>query len=211
MEPQTKESTPPTLRLDLSSPTFATLARFAARIAKLLSAPTVQADPNVAGTLDDFLGAVYALVFAKRGDFTDRTARSIDITAVQQRAVQIESGDLRPDGKWMAGFHFNSALFRIAAVYHRILKITVGRPTTRDDVPTLQTQAENLYCQWKQAEWSSGHVHLVHGQVNDLKHTPRGVHDLRKVTYQDALAAIGELLDLIEAWTGSRVPPTSTP
>ena len=99
----------------------------------------------------------------------------------------------------------NSALFRIAAVYHRTLKITVGRPTTRDDVPTLRTQVENLYRQWKQAEWSSGHVHLVHSQVNDLKHTPRGVHDRRKVTYQDALAAIGELLDLIEAWTGSRV------
>jgi hypothetical protein len=106
----------------------------------------------------------------------------------------------------MAGFHFNSALFRIAAVYHRTLKITVGRPTTRDDVPTLRTQVENLHRQWKQAEWSSGHVHLVHSQVNDLKHTPRGVHDRRKVTYQDALAAIGELLDLIEAWTGSRVP-----
>ena len=194
------------MKQDLSSPIYATLARFAAQIAKLLNAPSVQADPNLAGTLDDFLGAVYALFFAKRGDFTDRTARSIDVTAVQKRAAQMASGELRPDGKWMAGFHFNSALFRIAAVYHRTLKITVGRPTTRDDVPTLRTHVENLHRQWKQAEWSSGHVHLVHSQVNDLKHTPRGVHDRRKVTYQDALAAIGELLDLIEAWTGSRVP-----
>jgi len=194
------------VKQDLSSPIYATLARFAAQIAKLLNAPSVQADPNLAGTLDDFLGAVYALFFAKRGDFTDRTARSIDVTAVQKRAAQMASGELRPDGKWMAGFHFNSALFRIAAVYHRTLKITVGRPTTRDDVPTLRTHVENLHRQWKQAEWSSGHVHLVHSQVNDLKHTPRGVHDRRKVTYQDALAAIGELLDLIEAWTGSRVP-----
>jgi hypothetical protein len=29
-------------------------------------------------------------------------------------------------------------------------------------VPTLRTQVENLHRQWKQAEWSSGHVHLVH-------------------------------------------------
>ena len=101
------------MKQDLSSPIYATLARFAAQIAKLLNAPSVQADPNLAGTLDDFLGAVYALFFAKRGDFTDRTARSIDVTAVQKRAAQMASGELRPDGKWMAGFHFNSALFRI--------------------------------------------------------------------------------------------------
>ena len=35
-------------------------------------------------------------------------------------------GDLRPDGKCMARIHFNSALFPIAAVYRRTLKITVG-------------------------------------------------------------------------------------
>jgi len=45
------------VKQDLSSPIYATLARCAARIAKLLNAPTVQADPNLAGTLDDFLGA----------------------------------------------------------------------------------------------------------------------------------------------------------
>ena len=151
------------MKQDLSSPIYATLARSAARIAKLRNAPSrVHADPNLAGTLDDFLGAVYALFFAKRGDFTDRTSRSIDINAVQKRAAQMAAGDLRPDGEWMAGVHFNSALFRIAAVYHGTLKITVGRPTTRGDVPTLRTQVENLHRQWKQAEWSSGHVHLVH-------------------------------------------------
>jgi hypothetical protein len=68
----------------------------------------------------------------------DRLARSIDIAAAQKRAAQIAGGQLRFDGKWMAGFHFNSALFRIAAVYHRILKIVVGRPTNRDEVPTLR-------------------------------------------------------------------------
>lgn len=104
------------MKQDLSSPIYATLARCAARIDKLLNAPTVQADPNLAGTLDDFLGAVCALFFAKRGDFTDRTTQSIDITAVQNRAMQMADGEPRPDGKWMAGLHFNSALFRIPAV-----------------------------------------------------------------------------------------------
>ena len=34
------------MKQDLSSPIYATLARFAAQIAKLLNAPSVQADPN---------------------------------------------------------------------------------------------------------------------------------------------------------------------
>ena len=50
-------------------------------------------------------------------------------------------------------------------------------------------------------EWSSQHVHTAQKQVNDLKHTPRGVHDQRRVTYKDAIAGVSELLDLIEAWT----------
>lgn len=79
--------------------TYSTRARSAARIAKLLSVPTVQAAPNLANTLDDFPGAVYALVVAERGDFTDRTARSIDITSVRKHAEQIAAGGLRTDGK----------------------------------------------------------------------------------------------------------------
>jgi hypothetical protein len=77
-------------------------------------------------TLDDFLGAIYALVFAQRCDFTNGTARSIDITSVQKHAAQMAVGGLRPDGKQMAGFHLNSALLR-----------------------TLRMQVENLHRQWK--------------------------------------------------------------
>jgi hypothetical protein len=69
------------------------------RIAKLLSVPTVQADPSLANTLVDFPGAVYALVFAERGDFTDRATHSIDITSVRKHAEQMAAGGLRPEGK----------------------------------------------------------------------------------------------------------------
>jgi hypothetical protein len=62
----------------------------------------------------------------------------------------------------MAGFHLNGAPFRIAVIYRRTLKITVGRHTTRDDVRTLHTHVENLHRQWKKSRMVRGHVHRVH-------------------------------------------------
>jgi hypothetical protein len=194
---------PRALKIDVSDPSYARLASFAGRIAKLLSTPAVAANPNLAGSLDDFLGAIYALIFAKYSDFDDRTTQAIEVDVVVKRAEQINAGKLRTDGKWMAGFHFNSALFRAAAVYHRVLKIVAGRPTTKDNVPTLRTDVEALYRGWRKVEWTGTNIDLVHRQVNELKHTPRGIHDFRNVTYEDALAAVGELLDLVEAWNGA--------
>lgn len=40
-------------------------------------------------------------------------------------------------------------------------------------------------------------MHTVHEEVNELKHTPKGFHDTRNVTYQEALNSVGELLALI--------------
>lgn len=57
--------------------------------------------------------------------------------------------------------------------------------------------AQSLYPQR-----SSEKLAIVHSQVNGLKHTPRGLHDQRTVTYAIALAAVGELLELIEASVG---------
>lgn len=192
------------LQIDLNDGTYAELSKSAGRIGKLLSSPTVQANPDVAGSLDDFLGAVYALVLARQGDFADRPSRPIEIAAVVKRAEQIAAGEVRTHGKWMAGFHFNSALFRTAAVYHRILKIVVG---AEGYVPKLRPQAQELYRTWKHNDWTSHRLDMVYGQVNDLKHTPRGVHDQRTVAYQDCVAAVGELLDLMEAWVTASVPP----
>lgn len=104
MHDPAKENAAAHQTLDLSGAEYAALASAAARISNLLSIPTIQADANLAGSLDDFLGAVYALIFAKREDFADRTARTIDITAVQKRAAQLAAGVMRSDGKWMAGF-----------------------------------------------------------------------------------------------------------
>ena len=203
MEPLATEESNPTLNFEPDDPRFKPLFGYAGRIGKLLTAPAVLANPDLAGSLDDFLGAVYALIQAKHHKFADRAGRPIEIKPVALRAGQIAKGRVRTNGQWIAGFYFNNALFRTAAVYHRILKIVVGEKAF---VPVLLPKAQGLYPRWTNSE-----LDKVHNQVNDLKHTPRGVHDQRTVTYDDAVAAIGELLDLIEASTATKVPSAPKP
>jgi hypothetical protein len=187
------------LTLDLSDATNGALSGYAGRIGKLLAVPALHADPNLAGALDDFLGVVYSLIQAKQHQFSNRTG-PIDITAVEKRAQNIAVGKVRTDGKWIAGVYFNNALFRTAAVQHRVLKVITKKNTGW--VPELQKEAKSQFPQW-----ASANLDLVHSEVNDLKHTPRGVHDQRTVTYAAAVNAVGELLDLIEAWAAANVPP----
>lgn len=53
-------------------------------------------------------------------------------------------------------------------------------------------------------------LYKVHSQVNELKHEPQGVYHGRLVTYEDALSAACDLLDLIEAWAAANAPAPKT-
>ena len=141
-----------------SDATNAELAKTASRIAVLLKLPRAQTNPDLFGCLDDFLGAIYALIFAKQCDFKDRVAIPIELDKVVKRAEQLAAGDVRTDGKWMAGFHFNSALFRMAAAYHRALKVVVGKPKTKEYAPALQPQVAKRYLQWTSQAWQTGNI-----------------------------------------------------
>ncbi len=182
------------LTLDLKNPNYEKLSKSAERVATLLAEPSVRSRPDLAGSVDDFLGAIYALILARQHDFVDRSG-SIEIAAVENRAKDIALGKVRIDGKWTAGFYFNSALFRIACVLHRVLKFVVGK---KENVPQLLKKAQTLY-----PSWTGNKLVVVHDQVNDLKHTLEGVHDLRTAKYGDAIEAVEELLSLIEAWVVS--------
>ena len=184
--------------LDLNDPTEARLADCARRISQLLKSPAVTANAEAQSSLDDFLGAVYALIRAKHQGFRDRPGRTIAIKPVAQRAARIAAGDLKTDGLWIAGFYFNNALFRTAAVYHRMLKVITGG---NGYVPALLPRARTRYPNWASTELSK-----VHSQVNELKHDPQGIYHGRTVTYAEALAAARELLDLIEAWAAAHTP-----
>lgn len=195
MQPVAKEETRSLPNLDLNDPTEARLAGCARRISQLLKSPVAAASAQMQSALDDFLGAIYALIRAKQETFNDRPGRPIAIKPVAQRAARIAAGNIKTDGLWIAGFYFNSALFRTAAVYHRTLKVVTG---TDGYVPALQPTALARY-----PGWDSAQLLKVHREVNELKHEPHGVYHGRSVTYEEALTAACDLLDLIEAWAAS--------
>jgi hypothetical protein len=193
------EKTRSSRSLDLNDPIEARLADCARRISELLKSPATAANADVESSLDDFLGAVYALIRAKHKKFRDRPGRTIAIKPVAQRAAKIGAGNIKTDGLWIAGFYFNNALFRTAAVYHRILKVVTGQDTGY--VPALQLVALARY-----TNWNSIRLYKVHSQVNELKHEPQGVYHGRLVAYEDALTAACDLLDLIEDWAAANTP-----
>ena len=186
------------VEVDLKDQTYRRLAKSANRIDKLLAArPT---DPHLRDTLDLFLGALYALALAKLGGFVDRTKGSTQVTAITTRAADVAAGRIRLDGKWMAGFHFNSALFRIAAVYHRLLKIVVDNPKTGETVDVLRPRADQLYREWTRHQWSRTKADWVHGEVTGLKHQPNASLNRRRAKFEHAVDGVEELLKLIEAY-----------
>jgi hypothetical protein len=190
------------LKLDLSDPANRDLAELGRRLDVLLNKPRVLTDDNIAGTLDEFLGALYALILARIQGFVDRTPGTpIEIPALQRRSAQIASGKVRVDGPWMAGFHFNSALLRLAAVYHRGLKILTGAVGY---VNPLLKKLDPLYRGWTGKSWSNSNIDRLHHEVNDLKHTPQGLFGGRNVAYAVAVEAVDELLQLFEAWPDLR-------
>src|SRR5580704_80905 len=105
------------------------LFELAGRIATLFSSPQVQASVYMQASLDDLLGAIYSLIYARQHGYAERnhSLGTDDIQNVQVRASDICVSKVRTEGKWTAGYYFNSALFRIAAVYHRVLKTVAGK------------------------------------------------------------------------------------
>jgi len=180
------------IELDLTDPNFSKLAKESGRIAALLRLPVVQGEVRIVGCLDDLLGAVYCLVFATITKFGDRHG-PIERDKVLIRAEAVSRGSVRTDGKWMAGFHLNSAMYRLSATYDRILKTVTD---VSGDLAAMRNAAE------KQFNWKSKNIRGIHGQVTALKHDRRGAHDGRRrdAGLENAYGAVGELLSLTEAW-----------
>jgi hypothetical protein len=182
-----------------NDPEFVKLTALAGRIAQLLgSKPPIKT--SLQACLDDLLGAVYSLIYAKHYKFVGRPQAlgQKDIRNVLIRARKMASSKLRTEGKWTAGFYFNNALFRTAAVYHRALKILTENEQSKKWVGDLEPDAMNR-CKGRNVRWTNKNVSKVHDEVNDLKHTSSGIIDGRDVEFETAIAAVGEILELIEA------------
>jgi len=142
------------------------------------------------GNLGLLLGACYALARAMILRFKDRTGTalpsdySIELSSI---LACIGHGQLPQDGPWLAEFYFNSALQRLAAIYHRTLKVLTG--DHRQHVPKLAQQAiqgkllrENDLAALKD----------VHDEINMLKHDSDSLKKDRRVSVALAVRAAEE-------------------
>jgi hypothetical protein len=182
------------------------LASYGKRILKLLRSTHAQNNHYFVATLDDFLGAIYALVLSQCNvhPFVKRSG-PIEIDTVIKRAEDIASGTLRTSGNWMAGFHFNGALFRIAASYHRGLKVVSRKETSREMRGGLLPSVLAAF-----PEWKNQNLDDVYDEVNDLKHAAEGKFNLRGIDLDAAKVAIEELLNLFELWCGLQTKSKTT-
>ncbi|OFW29374.1 MAG: hypothetical protein A3G76_05685 [Acidobacteria bacterium RIFCSPLOWO2_12_FULL_65_11] len=180
------------LEIDRTDPDYGRLVGFAARLKNLLDKPKIQADANLPDALDDFLGAIYALALAKSLGFSERPAGTrTERDKVQIRAEQVSNGRLRLDGKWMAGFHFNSGILRLSAVYHRVLRVITADHQKGHMVADLLPKLSYT--------WSRVNIAKVHVEVNKLKHDSGGLGKGLDAKFGQALGAVDELLKLVEA------------
>lgn len=168
-------------------PRLKELAQYAARIAKLLEG--VQTNPNhlLVAVLDDLLGAIYSLVSAVEKGFKGKTGSS-EFDPILTRAKQLANGQVRRDGNWMAGFHFNSGMFRISAVFARLPEALSGS----------HERAKNAYLTKTGKPWENTDAHAIREEVNALKHDEQGVYARRLADLPTALLAVGQLLELAE-------------
>jgi hypothetical protein len=182
-------------------PAYRKLSECSGRIATLLEKPEIQSQRALLACLDDLLGAIYSLFYAIHHEHDDTRTQALtlpDISNVLVRAKDMTSGKVRTDGKWTAGYYVNSALFRLASVYHRALQIVVGTQGQSFKVLLRGTHAWFKSCQG--SVWACSALKKVDDEVNGLKHTPQGIFTGRNVAFDDAVQAAEELLTLLEAF-----------
>lgn len=177
-----------THRINIADATLIELTGFAGRIVKLLGRKPSNGDPIA--ELDDLIGAIYALVSAIEHDFKGKTGTS-ERDPVVKRAQQVANGNVRTEGNWMAGFHFNNALFRISALLDRLPKALAGS----------HKKAANMYLAKTGHIWDHTNADAVRVEVNRIKHDAQGAFSSRKEGMQKALSAVTELLELGETLT----------
>jgi hypothetical protein len=149
----------------------------------LLDLPTHDA---ITDTLDYLLGALYGLSRAHELKFRDRTGVHFSIyrRLLPNEALKIPKNQA-PHDLWVAGFHFNSAIQRLASAFDRIPKMLGAKKKYAKD----RMAEVNLD---DHAQWT-----LVYDEVNDFKHDPEGRAAGRGVKMADALAAFDQTLALL--------------
>lgn len=168
--------------------------RFAVRLKLEASATDLKAllialpDHNaVTDVLDYVVGALYGLSRAVETGFVDRSSNwhSTYRPHLPQYVGRIVKNE-KLNEKWLAGFYFNSAIQRIAASFDRIPKLLgASGPNARSRMAKVSAQ--------KNIAWDK-----VYEEVNAFKHDIEGRASGRTVTLEEAVAALGEIVQLLK-------------
>jgi PHD/YefM family antitoxin component YafN of YafNO toxin-antitoxin module len=183
------------------------LCTSAERIAVLLERAQSRPSRALKACLDDLLGAIYSLLFASRNGFDDRTEKELDdryYKDVSIRAADMSSGSVRTDGKWAAGYYFNSGVLRIDAVCHRGAE-TVASP--RKGFDNLRKPISDWFQSTQDAPWAAAALQKIGCEARALKHRTDAVIPKRNARFADAVDAIGELIVLFEAFQNATHHP----
>jgi hypothetical protein len=168
--------------------------------------------------LDYLLGGLHALFRARQLGFVDRP-EPLDNAYWRgplRRVKYMESGDIRTDGKWLAGFYFNAALARIAAGFERIVALIEERAQRRTGGKFWKRLERLDWGNWSDPDFvlksgEASKAYRVYAEVNFLKHDPKGRAEGRNASIGDAITAFGETIDLIERRVSLGVPAADEP
>jgi len=135
--------------------------------------------------LDITAGALASLIRAEQLEYLDRMDEELPpeyYKKLSERIAKMTAGTLPPRGRWIAGYYFNSALLRLGAareITKKLLdKLDKGK---QHPEPNLKpTKSDTLY-----SEYCS------------LKHNLRSLRVGRSVTFEQALQALDELVDVL--------------
>ena len=143
------------------------------------------------------------MFFAVHLDFDPRPGplKLDNIQSLLQRAQDMANCRIRTEGKWTAGFYLNSSLFRTDAVYHRVVETVTGKSDKKFE--KLLASADERFKKWRGSDWQRKNLKAINDEVVRLKHREVGLIAGRKVGLPEALAAVHELLTLLEAFDSS--------
>ena len=145
-------------------------------------------------------GATYALARAKELGYTDRGLHDNWKDRVKEARLLASNlhspkrNRLEKDNKWLAGFHFNNALFRTDVGFERVTRHIALDATKKDDRKTLSDKARkaglarDLIIPWKR----------LRDEVNDMKHHNAELFKKDRMSYQEAIEALDRLIRAIQ-------------
>lgn len=107
---------------------------------------------------------------------------------LSERTKKMASGTLPQHGRWLSGYYFNSGLMRLGAAREQIRKLLCVLDKQKNEAerklsPSLvDTAIDELYQEY-----------------NQLKHDLLGLSGGRRVTFEQAVEALADLVEVLDA------------